>query len=341
MNKIQHYLLRTILMVLGCLIIGLTGWLIGRSNSSQSHGQILFVKGYGGLDPGIYVMSSDGDDIERLTWPMHFSSLPAWSPDGQTIAFRCHEQDLDNICLMGKDGLILIKKASYESIRPPQRVLNPANPPTNSRCKNLAIGSLSWATDGQQLAFTCWDSGAPEEQVCFTNLAGVGSCWSLTQITGQAQDFTSRSQVAWSPTDDTLAIASASNIYLSTLDGQQSRLLTVGEHPAWAPDGQTLAFFKDGQLLTIRRDGTQLQVLYETLPPLNVKDFEATPYLCDISPATWAPDGHSLAFVASASGGIDCYGSGIYTLNLQTSKIERLTPLFDGVFAEPNWSRVP
>jgi Tol biopolymer transport system component len=58
----------------------------------------------GGGNWEIYVMSSDGSNVTRLTNDKANDGLPAWSPDGSTIAFVSDRDGEWAIWAMNRDG---------------------------------------------------------------------------------------------------------------------------------------------------------------------------------------------------------------------------------------------
>ena len=80
------------------LILLVCGGDIGRGTAQarQAMPQIAFHNG------GIYVMSADGGDPKRLTDDPDV--FPAWSPDGQQIAFMRSTQGPADIYVMDADG---------------------------------------------------------------------------------------------------------------------------------------------------------------------------------------------------------------------------------------------
>ena len=52
----------------------------------------------------IYVMNADGTGIRQVTHLNHVSSLPAWSPDGKTLAFQSNSLGHFEIYTAALDG---------------------------------------------------------------------------------------------------------------------------------------------------------------------------------------------------------------------------------------------
>ena len=62
--------------------------------------------------PMIYVMSSDGGNVKRLTFDGVYNSSPTWSPDGKKIAFAGQAEDHFDIFVMNADGSGLTRVTS-------------------------------------------------------------------------------------------------------------------------------------------------------------------------------------------------------------------------------------
>jgi hypothetical protein len=81
-------------------------------------------------DADIYVMNTDGSNVERLTYDG--SAAPAWSPDGSKIAFERWIGDNSEIFVMNADGT---------------GAVNLTNDPVRDRWP-------AWAPDGSQIVFS-------------------------------------------------------------------------------------------------------------------------------------------------------------------------------------------
>jgi Tol biopolymer transport system component len=78
---------------------------------SVSSELIAFVSDREGSD-ALFVMRSDGSEVRRLTSDLPAVSHPAWSSDGQRIAFNAGSVTSSDIYLINVDGSGLIKITS-------------------------------------------------------------------------------------------------------------------------------------------------------------------------------------------------------------------------------------
>lgn len=246
-------------------------------------GTLVFVR-----NDQVYLVNSDGTGLVQLTntGAGVSNSDPAWSPDGQRLAFASNRGGSWAIYIMDADGSNVVQRTSGGS----------DNQPT-------------WSPDGQQLAFTGLNPIG-------TSTSGSGS-WDVYVMSAD-DDGTSPIDVtddqgqelypAWSPDGTRVAFVSdrtafdfAADVYTTSLDGTQVSQLTNGfgfppvqfHQPAWSPDGQLLAVVTCLQgpytdctvspvtVSVMNSDGSGLRVLAQAGGP-------ASP--------TWSPDGQVIAF---------------------------------------------
>jgi Tol biopolymer transport system component len=259
------------------------------ARSSVRNGRIAFES-----SREIHVVNADGSQQTRLTNNRGLESMPAWSPDGQRIAFirlSGERYDKSEIYVINADG-------SQETF-----LANNPKPET----------SLAWAPVGQRIAFESERDGNREIYVVTADSS------QQTRLTNNPKPDSSP---AWSPDGQRIAFVSERDgnqeIYVMNADGsQQTRLtdnLRADAAPAWAPVGQRIAFEseRDGnrEIYVMNADGSQQTRL------INNPADDWTP--------VWSPDGQHIAFVSLRdSKGV--MNHEIYVMNADGSQQTRLT----------------
>lgn len=187
----------------------------------------------------VWTCGTDGSGVTQLTKGTSFDSIPAWSPDGDTVAF----------VRSGKSGLNASVRTVAASGGAPQLLYKSTIP----RAVFIAITGLDYTPDGKQLTFAeSWATDSPGD---------VGRCRvvSYDLATGKTRVLLSRNggfgsiigpewQIAWSPDGSTLAIAQSGQ----DSEGGQTWLFTpadsglrrLGRNQAssadWEPGGAAL-----------------------------------------------------------------------------------------------------
>jgi Tol biopolymer transport system component len=296
-----------------------SGWLSGSPGNrndmpvwSPDGKSIAFFSDRGG-NPDIYVMNSDGSQIEQLTRDA-FASLyftkssedsnPSWSPDGTQLVFESGRRNQmmtyinHDIYVMGADG---------SNVR---RLTD----------DGADEGSPRWSPDGESIAYVrmeYFSNQAPIENPAWDIYVMNADGTDPMQLTS---DPSNELEPSWSPDGTRIAFISDRNgrnfdIYVMNADGSNITQVTDDSAnefgPAWSPDGKHIIFNSDRngnvQLFMIRIEGSTLVQLTE--------DTSNSAY------ADWSPDGKRIVFESDRDTGY----ANIYVMNADGSNIIQLT----------------
>ena len=245
--------------------------------------------------PGVkelYTMDYDGSSAHALTAYKSTVLTPAWSPDGEKIAFTSYRRGIPDIEILSRSD-----NRPYTFERPGGTTTTPAWSPDGSKIalatsrdgsdmeiyvadwngKNLRRLTVSKGVDispvwnprtGREIAFTSDRSGSPQIYIMDAEGTNVRR---LIEEGGHAVN------AAWSPDGQRIAFAwqkSRSNfdIYIHDLTTGQNTQLTSdagsNEKPTWAPDGRHIAFESSRtgtkQIFSMILDGTKIRQLTNT-----------------------------------------------------------------------------
>lgn len=167
--------------------------------------------------------------------------FPAWSPDGEWIAFISWNPD---------EKYMLVRMGVDENIQVP--IIG-----------DVSEEPISWSPDGEWIAYSYNDD----------NTSGVRK---VRMDGGEAQTITEWeiTNPAWSPDGKLIAFRNRSDgdLYVMREDNSEitriTNFPTTIYHPAWSPDGEWIVFVSlfekaDTQLFKIRTDGSDLQQIIE------------------------------------------------------------------------------
>ena len=250
----------------------------------------------------LYVMEYDGNDSQPLTAYKSIVTTPAWSPDGEKIAFTSYRKGAPDIEILSRED-----RRPFAFERAGGTTTTPA-----------------WSPDGSQIAFATSKDGNMEIYVADWNGKN------MRRLTVN-KEFVDISPV-WNPrTSREIAFTSdrsgSPQVYIMDADGTNvRRLVEEGGHAveaAWSPDGQRIAFAWQ------RARTSNFDIYFHDLA--TGMNTQITHDAGDNERPTWAPDGRHIAFESSRTG-----SKQIFSMILDGSKIRQLTNT--GKNTKPAWS---
>jgi Tol biopolymer transport system component len=172
-------------------------------------------------DGGVHVMDADGSNDTTLPNTGDVFD-PAWSPDGEQIAFSRSGGLYSEIWIMDADGSDQTKV-------------------TDNDATELVDSGPAWSPDGAQIVFTRQTFGPVSTEALALVGPGGGSVVPITDH-GVEPD--------WSPDGDRIVFTSFKDgdweIYVVDADGANEDNLTdedsVDTSPSWSPDGSRIAY---------------------------------------------------------------------------------------------------
>jgi len=273
-------------------------WASGSPGAAAS--RLMFVSG-----GRVYRVDSDGQDIVPLTPSGQTSLSPAWSPDGQRLAFTQLGE--------GKGGVVVQPLGGGAGFLVPgsQTALNI---------------TPAFSPDGRTLAFAHSDEKGTD--IYTANV--VERCCAQRLTVGRFADNLSPT---FSPDGRRIAFISTRagppQLYVMAADGTDQELLAPFDYgatgssnaPEWSPDGASVVFH--------REVSGSPQIFLVDVAARRVRQLTSSGRNED---PTWSPDGRHVAFISDRSGRRQ-----MWIVDIETGRVRQLgTP---GAARLPAWSR--
>jgi Tol biopolymer transport system component len=267
-----------------------------RGGNLRLSGTIVYDRRYHAF--GLLSLATAG--IHELRVAARAPKEPAWSPDGQKIAFMAPTPTDFHWHIQIADG-------------------------NGKNVRDLARGAAdpAWSPDGRYIAFT-QDSGGGGVKHSLVVVSAAG---------GEVRRITSAGrQPSWSPTGDRLVfdtrVRSGYALFTVGVDGRGSRRLTdlPGEQgsPAWSPDGKEIAFdwwsANGVGLYLIRPDGTHLRRVTTAAVPVG-------------RPA-WSPDSRYLVVMPDD---YQAKSTPVLVIDVRSGRVSTVATV-RGAATDPSWS---
>jgi Tol biopolymer transport system component len=264
----------------------------GLALGTEAGGIVFGASENGDRESALYVMNPAGGDPKQiLDEPVGGEMSPAWSPNGELVAFAMNVTPGEDPGSVDTNMEIFVVRSDGTGLR---RMTDHPGLDTNP----------AWSPDGTRIAFTRWPDAAASEG------GDAVAIWSMNRNGSGLERLTHgpglSDQASWSPDGEHIAFSryvsarDAYAVFITEAEAKEVRRPQAITHspygvtstsPSWSPDGTRIAFVRDenqnrggdSNIYVIDSDGSN---------PHRITGESG--YYND---PTWSPDGKSIAFI--------------------------------------------